>query len=143
MKRDTALLALGAEAVSKDLARSFGDGWVCDLVAADTIPVSDGAGVDVAWVVQTEFDPEDALPPGALEAPGLDNELAADAVSAVTDAVQRAIEPVVGLWPWCAAHARPLWACGSTWVFPVHMDVAEVGQLPPTEPWTGGGVLPR
>jgi hypothetical protein len=141
VQRDVALLVRGAGIVSADLARSFGAAWSCELIGMDAVRVSNGLAVDVRWKLEREFDPDEALPPGALSSPWRDDELAADAVAAVADAVQHAIQPVVGVWPWCAAHGTPLWADGPMWMCPVHADVAEVGQLPRTQPWTGGGEL--
>ena len=131
MKRDAALLLQALPPLRHDLGRSLGLDWSCELTSGSEVRVTMGGRVDARQAIEIEFDPEDALPPGALESESRVQALAEDAMEAVATAIQDAVFEAAGTWPQCAEHGgRRLTVCSATWVCPTGHDVAPVGQLP-------------
>jgi hypothetical protein len=131
VKRDATLLMQALPPLTHDLSRSLGSDWSSELISGSEVRVTWGSLVDARRPIETEFDPEDALPPGALDSESRDQALAEDAVEAVATAIQDAVFQAAGTWPQCAEHGgRRLTVCSATWVCPTGHDVAAVGQLP-------------
>jgi hypothetical protein len=127
--RDDALLAQGAVLVNSDLARVLGPTWACSHANGE-LRATNGSSLDVRVPVTMEFDPEDALPAGALESEWRDSELAYDAISAVVDALQWGFEGRVDAWPVCSLHSQTLMTCSGYWVCGKgRHDPAPVGEL--------------
>jgi hypothetical protein len=91
VKRDRELLRAALASLTDDLVRSFGPDWSCSLVPGPAVRVTDGHGLELLEPVELEFDPEDALAPGALDSVWRDQSLADDATDTVAEAVQEAL----------------------------------------------------
>ena len=127
--RDSQLLAAGAELLCADMARVLGPQWSCTF-SSDELRISDGSNVDVGVAVRMEFDPEEALPPGALESEWRDAELSYDAINAIVEAAQSGLIGIAEAWPICSVHAQALVTCSGVWVCGTGgHDPAAVGEL--------------
>jgi hypothetical protein len=115
-----------------DLRAALGPGWSCEIVDGPGVRVSDGAGIDVTTPVDETFDPELALPRGALDSPWRDEALEEEASHTLVGLVQELVTEAGGPWPRCTHHpaSSPLMVCSFTWLCPDHgHGVAPLGGL--------------